>query len=64
MTWRLGEYWKSYSMPESNKAPFQTDNMCISCPVRTIKRKNMNQGYEVKYCSPSSSKHKLNLFAK
>lgn len=56
MTWTLGEYWKSYFVPGSNKASFQSGSMYISCSVRTIKRKNMNQVYEVKYCFPSSSK--------
>lgn len=55
MTWTLREYWKSYFMSGSNKTSFQSGSMRISYPVRTVKTKNVNQGYEVKYCFPSSS---------
>lgn len=56
MTQRLGKYWKVNFMSGSNKAFLQSGNINFSCPVRAIKRKDMNQGYKVKYCFPSSSK--------
>lgn len=56
MTQRIGKYWKVNFMSGSNKAFLQSGNINFSCPVRAIKRKDMNQGYKVKYCFPSSSK--------
>lgn len=42
-------------MSGSNKASFKSGNINFSCLVRAIKWKDMNQGYEVKCCFPSSS---------
>lgn len=56
MTQRLKKYWKADFMPGSNKTFLQSGNVNFSCPVRAIKRKDMNQGCEVKYCFPLSSK--------
>ena len=56
MNQRVGKYWKATFMSGSNKAFFQPSNINFSCPVRAIKRKDMSQGYKVKYSFPSSSK--------
>lgn len=56
MNQRIGKYWKATFMSGSNKAFFQPSNINSSCPVRAIKRKDMSQGYKVKYSFPSSSK--------
>lgn len=70
MAWKLGKYWKANFVSGSNKASFQSGNINFSCPVRSIRGKDMNQGYEVKYCLLSciachhTKKCKMNLFAK
>ena len=56
MNQRVGKYWKATFMSGSNKAFFQSSNIHFSCPVRAIKRKDMSQGYKVKYSFPSSPK--------
>lgn len=56
MNQRVGKYWKATFMSGSNKTCFQPSNINFSCPVRAIKRKDMSQGYKVKYSFPSSSK--------
>lgn len=64
MTWKLGKHWKANFVLGSNKASFQSGNINFSCPVRAIKRKDVIQGYKVKYCFPSFLKLHIASFAK
>jgi hypothetical protein len=56
MAQRQGKYWKVNIVSESHKASFQSGNIKFRCPVRAIKRKQMNWAYKLKYCFPSCSK--------
>lgn len=56
MAQRLEKYWKTNYMSGWNKASFQSGKLNFNFPVRAIKRKAINEGYEVKHCFPSSSK--------